>query len=100
MPLPGVTPFPPEFAARYRARGYWDDQPLIAPFLKVFADYASRAAVIDDEGSYAYAELAAASERVALNLLDLGLEPTDRWSSSCRTRGCSRPSTSRCSGSA
>ena len=78
MPLPGVTPFPPEFAARYRARGYWDDQPLIAPFLKAFADYASRAAVIDDEGSYTYAELAAASERVALNLLDLGLEPADR----------------------
>src|SRR5262252_6725358 len=78
MPLPGVTPFPPEFAARYRARGYWDDQPLITPFLKVFADYASRAAVIDDEGSYTYAELATASERVALNLLDLGLEPTDR----------------------
>src|SRR6478609_2154749 len=78
MPLPGVTPFPPEFAARYRARGYWDDQPLITHFLKVFADYANRAAVIDDEGAYTYAELAAASERVALNLLDLGLEPADR----------------------
>src|SRR5215813_10148939 len=78
MPLPGVTPFPPEFAARYRARGYWDDQPLITPFLKVFADHASRAAVIDDEGSYTYSELAAASERIALNLLDLGLEPADR----------------------
>ena len=32
MPLPGVTPFPPEFAARYRDRGYWDDQPLFEPF--------------------------------------------------------------------
>ena len=40
MPVPGVTPFPPEFAARYRARGYWDDQPLITHFLKVFADHA------------------------------------------------------------
>src|SRR5499427_9663042 len=78
MPLPGVTPFPPEFAARYRDRGYWDDQPLITHFLKVFADHASRTAVIDDEGSYTYSELATASERVALNLLDLGLEPTDR----------------------
>jgi 2,3-dihydroxybenzoate-AMP ligase len=78
MPVPGVTPFPPEFAARYRARGYWDDQPLITHFLKVFADYASRAAVIDDQGSYTYSDLAAASERVALNLLDLGLEPADR----------------------
>ena len=78
MPVPGVTPFPPEFAARYRARGYWDDQPLITNFLKVFADHASRAAVIDDEGSYTYAELATTSERVALNLLDLGVEPADR----------------------
>ncbi|HEY7360805.1 MAG TPA: AMP-binding protein, partial [Streptosporangiaceae bacterium] len=78
MPLPGVTPYPPEFAARYRARGYWDDRPLIAHFLSAFTDHASRAAVVDDEGSYTYGELAAASERVALNLLDLGLEPSDR----------------------
>jgi 2,3-dihydroxybenzoate-AMP ligase len=78
MALPGVTPFPPEFAARYRARGYWEDRPLIAHFLPVFADYASRAAVVDAEGGYTYGELAAASERVALNLLDLGLQPRDR----------------------
>jgi 2,3-dihydroxybenzoate-AMP ligase len=78
MALPGVTLFPPEFAARYRARGYWEDRPLISHFLPVFREYADRVAVIDDEGSYTYAELAAASERVALNLLDLGLRPTDR----------------------
>src|SRR5262249_29456409 len=78
MPLPGVTPYPPDFAARYRARGYWDDRPLITHFLSAFTDHASRPAVVDDEGSYTYAELATASERVALNLLDLGLEPTDR----------------------
>jgi 2,3-dihydroxybenzoate-AMP ligase len=76
--LPGVTPFPPEFAARYRARGYWEDRPLISHFLPLFADYAGRPAVVDDEGSYTYAELGAASERVALNLLDLGLMPRDR----------------------
>src|SRR5215475_984106 len=78
MPLPGVTPYPPEFAARYRARGYWDDRPLITHFLSVFTDHASRAAIVDDEGSYTYGELSAASERVALNLLDLGLQPADR----------------------
>jgi 2,3-dihydroxybenzoate-AMP ligase len=78
MTLPGVTPFPPEFAARYRARGYWEDRPLISHFLPLFADYAGRPAVVDDEGSYTYAELGAASERVALNLLDLGLMPRDR----------------------
>jgi 2,3-dihydroxybenzoate-AMP ligase len=78
MMLPGVTPFPPEFAARYRARGYWQDRPLIAHFLDVFATFADRVAVVDGEGSYTYAQLAAASERVALNLLDLGLRPGDR----------------------
>jgi 2,3-dihydroxybenzoate-AMP ligase len=78
MTLPGVTPFPPEFAARYRARGYWEDRPLISHFLPLFSDYASRLAVIDDEGSYTYTELGAASERVALNLLDLDVRPGDR----------------------
>jgi 2,3-dihydroxybenzoate-AMP ligase len=78
MTWPGVTPFPPEFAARYRARGYWSDRPLIAPFLDAFEKFADRLAVVDDTGSYRYAELAAASRQVALNLLDLGLEPGDR----------------------
>jgi 2,3-dihydroxybenzoate-AMP ligase len=78
MTLPGVTPFPPEFAARYRARGYWRDRPLITGFLEVFDTFAGRVAVVDDTGSTSYAELAAASERVALNLLDLGLQPADR----------------------
>jgi 2,3-dihydroxybenzoate-AMP ligase len=78
MTLPGVTLFPPEFAARYRARGYWADRPLIAHFLDAFDQFAGRVAVIDDTGSYTYAELADASQRVALNLLDLGLQPGDR----------------------
>jgi 2,3-dihydroxybenzoate-AMP ligase len=78
MTLPGVTPYPPEFAARYRARGYWADRPLIAHFLDAFDQFADRVAVIDDTGSCTYAELADASQRVALNLLDLGLQPGDR----------------------
>ena len=78
MTLPGVTRFPPEFAARYRARGYWEDRPLIAHFLDAFAAFGDRLAVADEQGSYTYAGLAAASERVALNLLDLGLQPLDR----------------------
>ena len=78
MTLSGVTPFPPEFAARYRERGYWADRPLIAHFLDAFDQFADRVAVIDDTGSYTYAELAGASQRVALNLLDLGLRPGDR----------------------
>ena len=78
MALDGVTPFPPEFAARYRACGYWQDRPLIAHFLEAFGRFADRTAVIDEQGSWTYAEVAAASQRVALNLLDLGLRPLDR----------------------
>ena len=78
MALPGVTPFPPDFAARYRAYGYWEDRALITHFLPLFSGCADRLAIVDDEGSYTYAELSAASERVALNLLDLGIGPTDR----------------------
>jgi 2,3-dihydroxybenzoate-AMP ligase len=78
MTLPGVTPFPPDFAARYRAAGYWEDRPLIAHFAEVFDKYADRLAVVDDTGSFSYAELGQAAQRVALNLLDLGLRPGDR----------------------
>src|SRR5579875_1530350 len=78
MSLPGVVPYPPEFAARYRARGYWEDRPLIAHFLDAFERYADRPAVSDDDGCWSYLELAEASRRVALNLLDLGLRPRYR----------------------
>jgi 2,3-dihydroxybenzoate-AMP ligase len=78
MSLPGVVPFPAEFAARYRARGYWEDRPLIAHFLDAFDRYADRPAVSDDDGCWSYRQLAEASRRVALNLLDLGLGPRDR----------------------
>jgi 2,3-dihydroxybenzoate-AMP ligase len=78
MSLPGFTPFPREFAARYRERGYWSDRPLISHFIEVFDRFADRTAVLDGTGSYTYAELGRMSERVALNLLDLGLRPGDR----------------------
>jgi len=34
--LPGVVPFPPEYAARYRAKGYWRDQSLAQEFEVIF----------------------------------------------------------------
>src|SRR5690349_11949300 len=76
--LDGVTPFPAEFAARYRARGYWEDRPLSDGFTGAFAKYADRVAVIDENGPVTYAELSQRSERLARVLLDLGFEPLDR----------------------
>jgi len=77
--LEGVVPFPPDFAARYRAKGYWRDRPLRDEFCDhVFAPYADRVAVIDGDVQVTYRQLDATAERLALNLWDLGLRPLDR----------------------
>jgi 2,3-dihydroxybenzoate-AMP ligase len=76
--LEGVIPFPPEFAARYRELGYWQDRPLHEGFRDVFRRYADRVALIDDDGPVTYAELEVRSEHMARALLDLGFRPLDR----------------------
>jgi len=77
--LEGFVGFPPEFAERYRARGYWQDRSLRDQFAEqVFAPFADRTATSDGDVSVTYAELDAISEKLALNLWDLGLRPLDR----------------------
>ena len=76
--LEGVVPFPPEFAARYRAKGYWQDKSLRDEFAAVFKNFGPRLCVIDRERQITYAELDALSTNLALNLLELGFKPLDR----------------------
>jgi 2,3-dihydroxybenzoate-AMP ligase len=76
--LEGVVRFPPEFAARYRERGYWEDRSLTDTFEEAFAKYADRVAIVDRDQSVTYAQLSQRAERLALNLLDVGLKPLDR----------------------
>jgi len=76
--LDGVVRFPPEFAARYRARGYWEDRPLRDVFDEVLVRFRDRIAVIDGERSVTYGQLDESVTRLALNLLDLGFQPLDR----------------------
>jgi 2,3-dihydroxybenzoate-AMP ligase len=76
--LDGVTPFPPEFAARYRERGYWTDQPLFEAFRDCLREYADRIALVDDDGPVTYRQLSDRSEHLARALLDLGFGPRDR----------------------
>lgn len=76
--LEGFVPFPPDYVARYRAKGYWRDQSLAQEFAAVFQRFAERTALIDGERRWSYAELDAASDNLALNLLSLGLKPLDR----------------------
>ena len=76
--LDGVTPVPADFAARYRERGYWADQPLFEGFTGALATYAGRTALVDETGSVTYRELSDRSAHLARILLDLGFGPLDR----------------------
>src|ERR687892_1772727 len=76
--LDGVVRFPAEFAARYRAKGYWEGRSLRDTFDEVFERYADGIAIIDREKSVTYAQLNERAVRLALNLLDQGLKPLDR----------------------
>jgi len=77
--LAGVTPFPSDFAARYRERGYWEDVSLGRFYARVFASHGKRAAMISGSQRVTYAELRERVERLALQLLNLGVAPLDRW---------------------
>ncbi len=77
--LAGVTPFPPEFAARYRDKGYWEDIPLGRFYDGVFRSHGDRVAMIGGDERVTYAQLAQRVERLALHLLESGVEPLDRW---------------------
>ncbi len=76
--LEGFVPFPPEFAARYRAQGYWQDRTLAQEFEGVFQRFADRVALVDGDHEFTYAELDRVTTNLALNLLELGLKPLDR----------------------
>ena len=76
--LEGFTPFPPEFAERYRAEGYWLDRPLGAYFHDRFAEYGDRLAVVAGAERITYAELDARIGHLARHLLDLGIAPLER----------------------
>ena len=76
--LDGFVPFPPDYAARYRSRGYWQDRTLAQEFAAVFRKFASRTALVDGSRRYTYADIDAQSDNLALNLLELGMRPLDR----------------------
>src|SRR5262245_50321063 len=76
--LPGAVPFPPEFAQRYRAKGYWRDKTLAEEFEPVFKKYKDRLALVDGERRYTYGQIDELTGNLALNLLELGLRPLDR----------------------
>jgi 2,3-dihydroxybenzoate-AMP ligase len=76
--LAGVVPFPPEFARRYREKGYWKDRSLAQEFDVVFRQFKNKIALIDGDRHYTYGDIDRLTDNLALNLLELGLKPLDR----------------------
>lgn len=77
--LTGVTPFPPDFASRYRAAGCWEDRPLGTFYDAVFASHGERTASVHGEQDVSYSQLKRRVDRLARHLLQLGVRPLDRF---------------------
>jgi 2,3-dihydroxybenzoate-AMP ligase len=76
--LQGFVPFPPEFAKKYRDKGYWQDQSLADEFSVIYTRFSDRVALVDGDLQLTYAELDTVTTNLALNLLEIGLKPLDR----------------------
>jgi len=76
--LEGVVPFPPEYAQRWREKGYWQDQSLAQEFAACFRRFNDRVFLVDGDRQYTYGEIDRLSDHLALSLLELGLKPLDR----------------------
>src|SRR6267143_491753 len=76
--LEGVVPFPPDFARRYREKGYWQDRSLAEEFSAGFHRFKEKIFLVDQTREYTYGEIDRLTGNLALNLLELGLRPLDR----------------------
>lgn len=76
--LPGCPAWPEEFAARYRAAGYWRGE----TFGELLRAWAARSgehtAVVDGDSRWSYRELDERAGRLAAGFARLGLRPRDR----------------------
>ncbi len=73
-----MTPWPEEFADRYRAAGYWTGEPLDRMIRVHAAEEPARIAVTDGDRSWSYAELDRRADLLATGLLARGLRRGDR----------------------
>ena len=79
MPLDGVVPFPAEFAARYRERGYWRDRAAARRARRALRRVRRPGrAARRRRGTSPTARSTSRADRLARNLYDLGLRPLDR----------------------
>ena len=76
--LEGCTPWPQEFAARYRRDGYWEDITLRELLDASVRLHGAKPALVFRDRRISYDELAAEVDRLAARLHETGLRPLDR----------------------
>lgn len=74
----GAVPWPPEYARKYREKGYWEDRALGAYVLEAADRFPGQTAVVDGDVRLSYKELADRADAAAERLLELGLGKDDR----------------------
>lgn len=73
-----VPPWPPEFADRYRAQGYWRGLPLGTLMWQWADDHGARTALVDGDTRIGYRGLAEQADLLAERLRQRGLRRGDR----------------------
>lgn len=76
--LEGCTPWPEEFARRYREKGYWADITLAEMLESSIQKFGSKEALIYNDLRLTYDQLGAKINRLAYHFLESGLRPRDR----------------------
>lgn len=76
--IPVEQIWPPQFASRYRAAGYWRGETFGAMLRRQAASTPDAVACVGGEARWTYAELDARADRLAAGFLRLGLSPGER----------------------
>ncbi|WP_440074073.1 (2,3-dihydroxybenzoyl)adenylate synthase [Streptosporangium sp. OZ121] len=76
--LEGFTPWPEEFAERYRAAGHWTDENLGEFLRRLARSHPGRTALVAGPHRWTYAELDSRADLMAAGLHELGIGAGDR----------------------
>lgn len=74
----GIVPWPDDIAARYVAKGYWEDRPLGAHLADAARADPHAVCLVDGDLRLTFGELMARADGAALRLRDLGVTADDR----------------------
>ncbi len=76
--LSGCTPYPEDYAGRYRAKGYWQGLTIPEALARTIRAVPDKIALVEGDIRITYAELGTRVDRLACAFVRQGLAPRDR----------------------